>query len=170
MPAYVALVRGANVLGSGKLPMAELKAICERAGFKSVRTWIASGNVVFHSRKSAATIKATLETALTRYAGRPFSVHIRTAAEMTTVLQRNPFKQRPGSLTVAFFLDGPPPADALEAVTNRKAEQLRLGQREIYVYYAAGFADSRITIRAAKNGTARNMNTIAKLVEMAASL
>ena len=170
MTAYVALLRGVNNLGSGKLPMTELKAMCEKAGFKSVRTYIASGNVVFKSGKSEARVKATLEAALASYSGKPVAVKVRTASEMAEVLARNPFPKMPGSFTVAFFLDEPPPADALQKVTNKKAEQLRLGLREIYAYYADGFAESRLNIPAAKNGTARNMNTIAKLVEMAAEL
>jgi len=52
MNAFVALLRAVNVGGTGKLPMTELKAMCEEAGFKSVRTYIASGNVVFTSTKS----------------------------------------------------------------------------------------------------------------------
>jgi uncharacterized protein (DUF1697 family) len=52
MAAFIALLRAVNVGGTGKLPMSELKAMCEEIGFTSVRTYIASGNVVFVSRKS----------------------------------------------------------------------------------------------------------------------
>ena len=51
MNAYVALLRAVNVGGTGKLPMTQLKAMCEAAGFLSVQTYIASGNVVFNLRK-----------------------------------------------------------------------------------------------------------------------
>ncbi|MGH6741839.1 MAG: DUF1697 domain-containing protein, partial [Bradyrhizobium sp.] len=61
MTSFVALLRAVNVGGTGKLPMSDLKAICEELGFTSVRTYIASGNVVFASRKSAAAVKAVLE-------------------------------------------------------------------------------------------------------------
>ena len=64
MIAYVALLRAVNVGGTGKLPMTELKSMCEAVGFKSVRTYIASGNVVFKSVKSEAQVKAALEAAL----------------------------------------------------------------------------------------------------------
>ncbi len=154
MTAYVALLRAVNVLGTGRLPMTELKVICERVGLKSVRTYIASGNVVFRSSKTEAQIKTTLEAALAKYAGKPVGVFVRTAPEMEAILARNPFPKKPGNLTVAFFLDGPPPADALQTVTNQKAEQLRLGLREIYAYYAEGFADSRIKIQPSKTAPA----------------
>ena len=80
MQAYIALLRAVNVVGTGKLPMVELKAICEKAGFKSVKTYIASGNVVFKSGKSEAAVKAVLEAALEAYMGKPVGVMVRTAA------------------------------------------------------------------------------------------
>lgn len=150
--------------------MAELKSMCETAGFEAVRTYIASGNVVFKSRKTEAQVKAQLEAALQRYAGKPVGVLVRTAAEMAEVLAANPFADKPNNCTLAIFLDAPPPADALDAVTGRRNEDLRLGKREVYVYYADHMADSKLKIPAAKNGTGRNMNTVAKLAEMAAAL
>ena len=170
MNAYIALLRAVNVGGTGKLPMTELKSMCEAAGFNAVRTYIASGNVVFKAAKSEAQVKATLETALAAYAGKPVAVLVRTAAEMAAVVEGNPFSQMPGNRTVAFFLDKAPAADATKTVTNQTAEQLKLGVREIYGYYPDGMGVSKLKIPAAKNGTARNMNTIAKLAEMAAEL
>jgi uncharacterized protein (DUF1697 family) len=170
MHAYIALLRAVNVGGTGKLPMTELKAMCEAAGFVSVRTYIASGNVLFQSAKSEAQVKKALESALAAYAGKPVGVMVRTAAEMAVVLARNPFAQMPGNRVVAYFLDGAPVKDALQTVTNQTSEQLQLGVREIYGYYPDGMGDSKLKIPAAKHGTARNMNTVAKLSEMAGSL
>ncbi|MFC4763915.1 DUF1697 domain-containing protein [Dyella koreensis] len=169
MTIYIALLRAVNVGGTGKLPMAELKAMCEEVGFEEVRTYIASGNVVFRSRKSAAQLKAALEKRLALYAGKPVGVAIRTAAEMAEVGKANPFPEAPGNRTVAIFLDEPPPADTLKTVTHQNGEKIRLGKREVYVYYGDGMADSKLKIGAAKNGTARNMNTVLKLAEMAAA-
>ena len=64
MTAFVALLRAVNVGGTGKLPMSELKEMCEALGFAGVRTYIASGNVVFESRKSEAAVKKALEASL----------------------------------------------------------------------------------------------------------
>jgi uncharacterized protein (DUF1697 family) len=170
MSAYIALLRAVNVGGTGKLPMTELKSICETASLRSVRTYIASGNVVFTSRKSEAQVKAALEAPLARFAGKPVGVLVRTAAEMAAVLAANPFPEFPGNRTAVFFLDRPPAADALRSVTNQTNEQLRLGKREIYVFYPDGQGASKLRIPAAKEATARNMNTVAKLAEMAAEL
>ncbi|MDB5971994.1 MAG: hypothetical protein JWQ90_4444 [Hydrocarboniphaga sp.] len=168
MTAYVALLRAVNVGGTGKLPMTELKAMCESAGLTRVRTYIASGNVVFDSRLSAAAVKAALESKLQKYAGKPVGVLVRTASEMAAVLAANPFPDAAPNRNVAIFLDHAPPADTLQNVSGRRGEAIGLGLREIYVHYGDGMADSKLKIAAAKAGTARNMNTVAKLAQMAA--
>ena len=168
MTSYVALLRAVNVGGTGKLPMDELKALCEAAGFADVRTYIASGNVVFGSRLAEKAVKKALEQRLQEYAGKPVGVMVRTAAEMAAVLAANPFPEAAGNRTVAIFLDAPPASTALQDVTGVNGERLVLGRREIYVHYGEGMASSRLKIPAAKAGTARNMNTIARLVDMAA--
>jgi uncharacterized protein (DUF1697 family) len=170
MTAYVALLRAVNVGGTGKLPMTELKAMCVAAGFEKVETYIASGNVVFESHRTEAQVKAALEKALHDYAGKPVGVCVRTAAEMAGVRDDDPFPEAPRNRTVAIFLDHPPPADALDQAVGRKDEQMALGLREIYVLYDEGMAHSKLRIPAAKTGTARNLNTVAKLAAMAAEL
>lgn len=168
MTAFVALLRAVNVGGTGKLPMEELRAIGEAAGFSKVRTYIASGNLVFESPQSEAQAKARLEQALERYAGKPVGVVVRTGEELAAVLAANPFASAPGNRTVAIFLDQPPPADALEAISGQAGEEIALGRREIYVHYGAGMARSKLRIPAAKTGTARNMNTIGTLAQWTA--
>ena len=170
MAAYVALLRAVNVGGTGKLSMSDLKELCEKAGFGKVRTYIASGNVVFGSRMTEAQVKNALENALAAYAGKPVGVLVRTASEMAEVLASNPFPDAPPNRTVAIFLDESPPGDALERITGRDDEEVRLGKREIYVRYGDGMGNSKLKIPAAKTGTARNINTVSKLAEMAAEL
>ena len=170
MAAFVALLRAVNVGGTGKLPMSELKAMCEELGFAAVRTYIASGNVVFTSRKSEAAIKAALEKRLAAYAGKAVGVLVRSAAEMAQVSADNPFPKAAPNRTVAIFLDCAPPKDTLAAIRGRKDEEIKLGKREIYVHYGDGMGKSKLVIPAAKTGTARNMNTVAMLAKMAAEL
>ncbi len=168
MASFVALLRAVNVGGTGKLPMSDLKDICEELGFGAVRTYIASGNVVFTSRKSEAAVKGALEKRLEAYAGKPLGVLVRTATEMAQVLSDNPFPKAAPNRTVAVFLDRAPPADTLAGVRGQRNEQIQLGRREIYIHYGDGMAKSKLVIAAAKTGTARNMNTIATLARMAA--
>jgi uncharacterized protein (DUF1697 family) len=167
MTKYVALLRAVNVGGTGKLPMTELKSMCDGAGFLNARTYIASGNVVFESNVSEAAVKAKLEKCLASYAGKPVEVMVRTGQEMAAVLAANPFKSRAANSTVAIFLDERPPKDVLKTITGQGEEEVALGAREIYVYYGEGMGHSRLKIPAAKRGTTRNMNTVAKLAEWA---
>jgi uncharacterized protein (DUF1697 family) len=170
MTTFIALLRAVNVGGTGKLPMTELRTMCEELGFERVTTYIASGNVVFRSKLNERAVTTKLGERLRRYAGRDVGVLVRTAAEMRAVLAGNPFPDAPKNLTHAIFLDHAPPADALEKAVGRVDEELALGTREIYASYPSGSGRSKLRIPAAKTGTARNMNTVAKLLEIAAKL
>ena len=169
MTSYACLLRAVNVGGTGKLPMAALRAMCETAGFTDVRTYIASGNVMLRSASTAPQVQATLQAALAEYAGKPVAVLVRTAAEMAAVLDANPFPDASPSRVVVVFLDRPPLPDALDTVSGRAGEELWLGTREIHVHYPDGIGASKLKIPGAKAGTARNLNTVAKLVGMAAN-
>lgn len=170
MTGYVALLRAVNVGGTGKLPMTVLAEMCEAAGFRSVRTYIASGNVVFQSDATEDEVRAGLETRLRVYAGRDVGIVVRAGSEIADVLARNPFAEASGSRVIALFVDGALPRDPLDGVTGLKSEQIRLGKRELFVLYPDGIGTTRLRIPAEKQGTARNMNTVAKLAEMVAAL
>jgi uncharacterized protein (DUF1697 family) len=131
MPTYIALLRAVNVGGTGKLPMAELKAMCVAQGFTKVQTYIASGNVVFAAKQPASKVKALLEGRLHAYARKPIGVIVRTADEMMSVLKSNPFPKAPPNRTVAIFLDDAPPTNTLTTLQGQKDEEVRLGKREI---------------------------------------
>ena len=168
MPSFVALLRAVNVGGTGKLAMRDLEALCRDAGLANVRTYIASGNVVFTSDAPEHELKAAIEARLLVYVGKRVGVLIRTAAEMAGVVAGNPFPNAPGNRVTAIFLDGPTSPDMLEGVTGRAPDEtLILGAREIYVQYGSGMAITKLRVAAAAEGTARNMNTISRLAGMA---
>jgi uncharacterized protein (DUF1697 family) len=167
MTEFIVLLRAVNVGGTGKLPMGDLKRLCEKAGFRSVRTYIASGNVVAERDGAVAQAKAALEAELKAYAGKPVGVIVRTAAEIAKVVADNPFPDRSASRTVAIFLDHAQLPEALKNVKGQANEEVQLGAREIYVHYPDGIGRSKLRIPAANDGTARNMNTVAKLATMA---
>ena len=168
MTAYVALLRAVNVGGTSKLPMVELKRIAGELGFKSVRTYIASGNLLFLSDESEAMVRDKLEAALSAHLGKPASVMVRTAAEMAAVVKANPFKDAPGRRVLATFLSAKPPTTALDEARNVDGERVALGKREIYVDYCGTMLGrAKLKIPAAAAGTGRNMNTVAKLAELA---
>jgi uncharacterized protein (DUF1697 family) len=165
---YVALLRAVNVGGTGKLAMSKLRELCAEAGFVRIETYIASGNVIFESEASAKKVKAELEKRLLAHAGALIGVAVRTEAELAAVLKANPFPEAQPKFTVAIFLDEPAPRDALSHLTGRQDEEVALGKREIYAHFPSGIGNSKLRIPAAKAGTARNMNTVAALVALAA--
>ena len=165
---YIALLRAVNVGGTGKLSMVELTRLCVEAGFGKVKTYIASGNVVFESGDKRDTVKSTLARRLSDHAGKTVDVFLRTSTEMRAVLRANPFPKAEPARSYVFFLAGKPPRDTLRNVRHQKDEDIRVGKREIYVYYPSGMGQSKLIIPAGNSGTARNMNTVAKLVEMTA--
>jgi uncharacterized protein (DUF1697 family) len=167
MTDFIALLRAVNVGGTGKLPMSDLRDLCQEAGLGSVRTYIASGNVVFASDATEPEIKALLEDRLRAYAGKPVGVLVRTAEELAAVLAVNPFRAASPSRTVAIFLDQPVHPEALAGITGQDGEEVGVGVREIYVHYGEKMGRSKLRIPEAADGTARNMNTVAALVAMA---
>jgi uncharacterized protein (DUF1697 family) len=169
MTMFIALLRSVNVGGTGKLMMSDLKTQCEAAGFQNVRTFIASGNVLFESKASEPHVKRTLERQLSAFVGKPLIVLVRTADEMQAIHKANPFPSANQSGAVAIFLDEAPGNEVLKSISGRTVERIKLGKREIYVDYCGTLADSKLKIPAARAGTARNLNTVARLAALAAA-
>lgn len=166
MTSYVALLRAVNV-GRRQLKMDDLKRIAAELGFKSPRTFIASGNLLFSSGQSEAAAKRDLEAALTKHMGRPVEVIVRTGREMAAAAEGNPFADQPGNRVAAIFFDERPTAEAIDSAKNIADERLALGTREIYVHFPSGQGRSKLKLGTRAVGTARNMNTVAKLAELA---
>jgi uncharacterized protein (DUF1697 family) len=166
MKAWVALLRGVNV-GGVKVPMAPLKAVAEKAGYERVKTYIASGNLLFASGESEAAIRDKLEGLIEQEFGRRIGVLVRSADELAEVSKHNPYAGHPGKWTVAIFVDRPLSLDGLR---HQDDEQVALGKRAVYAWYPRGQARTRLVIPCAKDGTARNMNTVATLAAMGAGI
>lgn len=168
MTRYAAFLRAVNVGGTGKLPMAELRAMCDALGFADVKTYIASGNVALSDPGTADEVKAKLEARLADYAGKPVPVMVRTAAELAEILASNPFGDYPGNQVMAVLFDDPPEPEMIREPKGQADEELALGMREIFAYFPQGMGQSKLQLPGAKIGTARNMNTIAKMAAMIA--
>ncbi|GAA4034002.1 DUF1697 domain-containing protein [Sphingomonas rosea] len=166
MTAYVAFLRAVNVSGTGKLPMAELRRMGEECGFANVRTYIASGNLLFESKLSEAKVAGLVADKVAKWFGKPVPVLVRSAAEMRAIADSNPFPEESGSRNFVFFLAGPPPADFMAAVRGREDERIAAGRREICVAYGEGIGKTKLVIPAVKTGTARNRNTVEKIAAM----
>lgn len=167
MTSYIALLRAVNVGGTGKLPMADLRAMAEQAGLQDVRTYIQSGNLLCRFAGTAAEVQATMEAALAAYAGKPVGVVVRTGEEMAAILAANPFPEAAPNQLGVIFLDAAPAEDSLTQAKQHKDEKISLGAREIYIHYPAGMGQSKLRLPAQDTGTMRNLNTVSKLADMA---
>src|SRR6266545_5932103 len=108
MTRYIALLRGINVGGHNKVPMAALRDTCESIGCTDVATYIQSGNVVLTSKLSAGKLRAALESAIAEQIGVSPVVVIRTRDQLAAVLEANPFPDAdPNHLHVAFLSETP---------------------------------------------------------------
>lgn len=167
MTVFVALLRAVNVGGTGMLPMKDLAALCTRLGFKNVRTYIQSGNVVFKAGLSRTRVLASLERALTEHMGKKIDVIIRDATELRKVLEANPFRDVPPAKVTVVFWSAPLSKTLFEKVVAPGGEQIVVGDQEVYVYYPEGMGRSKLKFPKTDGvGTARNINTVTKLIAM----
>jgi len=178
MSVTICLLRGVNVGGHNKLPMEALRALFESLNLRGAQTYVQSGNVVFHTKEGdIARLTQHIQDAIEKkFRFRP-GVVLRTAAEIKEVVARNPLPKRavtePGKLLVLFLADDPGKnAKAILAKVPRVAEEVHLRGREIYIFFPDGAGRSKLPWanldRAlGTTGTARNWNTVSKLLEMA---
>ena len=167
MTVFVAFLRAINVGGTGTLPMKELAALCADLGLQDVRTYIQSGNVVFASHLTERKVQAKVEERLAKKMGKKIDVMVRTAAELRSILAANPFPHgKPAQVAVLFLADRAPKG-LLDGLAISGPEEIKLAGREIYIHYPLGIGRSKLKLPAATPvGSARNLNTIAKLVDM----
>ena len=170
MSVFVGLLRAVNVGGTGKLPMATLVELCQRAGFTRVKTYIQSGNVLFDTPLSEAKAHSKLQRALTAQLGKQSGVTLRTAAELDVALAHNPFKRHPENRVLIFFAQDALPDNVLDGVATPGGEELHVRGREAFVYYPSGQGVSKLKLPFAKQATGRNVNTVTKLAELARTL
>jgi uncharacterized protein (DUF1697 family) len=168
--AYVALLRAVNVSGTGKLPMTELKRMGEECGFTSVRTFIASGNLLFRSDLPEEQAHTRIAAAVEAFFHKPVPVFIRSAADMAGLAAGNPFTDDKPSRVMAHVIDRPPTPAMLADARDVQGERLALGPRAIYVSYGEGIGSSRLKLPAVKLGTARNMSSVMKMAALLGEL
>lgn len=179
MPVFIGLIRGINVGGRNMLKMDALKAICTSLGYTNVQTLLQSGNVVFRStRKGSARVAAELEKAIHAKAGLDVRVMVRTPEELRKAIAGSPFAEHaerdPSHLLVNFLADAPTAAakTALREACSVAPENIHLGENELYAYYENGVIASKLSKvpierKLGVAATARNWNTVTKLLELA---
>lgn len=166
MTTFVALLRAINVGGTGLLPMKDLSALCVDLGFENVRTYIQSGNVIFDSSLSEADVKTELEWVLEARMDNHVDVLLRSAKELRSILEANPFPNaKPAQVGVMFLHEGDA-STVVEWIVPPGGEEVRRSGREVFVHYPNGMGQSKLKLPPIGPCTTRNLNTVAKLVAM----
>jgi uncharacterized protein (DUF1697 family) len=181
MKVVISLLRGINLGGHKQIKMSELCALYGSLGHCDARSHINSGNVVFRTgERELGTVVEKLESAIEKKFGFHADVVVRTTSEMRDVIRRSPFAKRkdvePGKLLVTF-LPQKPSGELGEQIRGLKPdpEEMYLDGREIYTYFPNGVGRSKLFSGLSgkllkHKGTARNWNTVLKLVEIAETL
>ncbi|MDT0468707.1 DUF1697 domain-containing protein [Streptomyces gibsoniae] len=178
---YAALLRGINVGGSKKVPMAELRTLMQGLGFVGARTYLQSGQAVFScDRGDEESLAAELGGAIEKRFGFPVDVIVRDHAYLASVCDACPFpadRLEGRQLHLTYYSE---PVDAERFAEIDPAvylpEEFRLGDRALYLYAPDGLGRSKLAEHLAKRrlakgliATTRNWNTVVKLVEMTAT-
>ena len=183
MTVYVSMLRAVNVGGSGLIKMEALREAYEAIGLADVRTLLQSGNVVF---RSGLTDRARLVKRIMQEIERRFDLQVevilRTLAEVASIVDRGPVlsPRADKSKLLVMFLAAVPDVAAQAALKKwhkdkELKEMLEMRGPEIYLFYPDGVGRSKLTSGVIENkldtaGTARNWNTLVKLVEVGRSL
>jgi uncharacterized protein (DUF1697 family) len=170
---WVALLRGINVGGNNKVPMADLRAMCIGLGYDNVESYIQSGNVVFDASGSEASVIAEVEAALLATFGLKLSVVVRSAAELVDLVARNPFRHETDGSKLHVTCFAEPLAASVVAKLDpafAPPDTFVIDGRDMYLHLPGGMGTSKLAVhvgqKLGKLGTTRNWNTVLKLVEM----
>ena len=177
MTAFVSLFRGINVGGNRQVKMADLKAMHESLGLKDVIPYIQSGSVVFTSDNAhPERLQRQIEDTFEQKFGFHSAVMLRTSAELSEIIDKNPFQGQPGKESkwvVVMFLAAHPDDTAQEALLKSYLgpEELHITGKSMYIYYPDGIGRSKLTNTLIEKklktpGTARNLNTVLQLQKL----
>ncbi|MEU8437825.1 DUF1697 domain-containing protein [Streptomyces sp. NPDC029216] len=175
---YAALLRGINVGGKKKVPMAELRSVLEGLGHGDVQTYLQSGNAVFSSTgQDPAALARELEAAIEDHFGFPVKCLVVDGPYLRAVADACPFPaaELEGRQLHATFFSEPPGPERFAALDPAAyhPEDYRLGDRVLYLYAPDGLGRSELGAALHKpavlkgiDATTRNWNTVLKLVEL----
>jgi uncharacterized protein (DUF1697 family) len=183
MPTHVALLRGINVGGGGKIVMADLRQVVNALGHRDVATYIQTGNVVFTtSRTDIAALARELEAEIAARFGVKTSAIVLSRPELAEVVDRNPYPAEPNPRFVhVVFLPGEPDEAMSLALTDAVAAAAGLGSpdravllgRAVYLHTPDGFGISELArslllkrSSPVAAGTARNWATVTKVLSL----
>ena len=177
MKTYIALLKGINVGGHKKVPMAELRTMLINAGFQNVQTYIQSGNIIFQSSEKTSELETKIENLIASNFGFEVSVIIKTYKELQTIFEGSPFSKEKKEKCYFIILNRIPEINLVEEVDQLiyENEEIIIKNDCLYFYCSAGFGKTKFNMNTYERklkliGTARNYNTMVKLLSLSAEL
>ena len=170
MQKWVAFLRGINVGGHRKVPMAMLRqAVGDDLGASDVRSYIASGNLVFEAEGTSDSVSSALTALIKRHFGFDVPVIVFAEDEMRTILRTCPFPLDAGKAVHGFLCFGPPRIDDNQVATLKTpSEDLQVVGNTVWIHAPDGIGRSKLVekLTFGVETTARNLNTLTKMVAM----
>jgi uncharacterized protein (DUF1697 family) len=171
---YIAILRGINVSGSKKLPMAELRTLLSTLGFTDVQTYIQSGNVVFKAAKqNQEKLGNQIAEAIKKQYDYEVPVLVKTIEQWKVAIANNPFTESDISKQGITFLATIPEEIIIEI--DSKEDRFQIINSEIYLDCPTGFGRTKLTNnfferKLKTRATTRNWKTIYKLLDLAEAM
>ncbi|MBT8253213.1 MAG: DUF1697 domain-containing protein [Flavobacteriaceae bacterium] len=173
MKTFIALLRGINVGGHKKVPMAELREILAARGLQHVQTYIQSGNVVFQSEKSTVQLESDIHEAIKEHFRFDVPVLVRTHQNLKDILDNCPFEKEKKEKSYFTLLQSPPEASRMAevAMLEYPGEEFVVTPECIYYFSAVGFGKAKFNWKGVERKlnvsmTARNFRTVQKLLSL----
>ncbi len=169
---WIALLRAVNLGKRNKVPMAELRALLDRAGYADVRTYIASGNILLDGPADRAAVAGELQRLIAEEFGVETTAVLRTPGELADVVSAHPFPDD-GDPTYVAFLAAEPATELADRLTAEDHGDLAvLSGLHVYLRYPRGFHGARLSVIRLEQllgvaGTLRNWRTVVALAERA---
>jgi len=174
MKTYIALLRGINVGGHKKVPMAELRALLTKSGLEDVQTYIQSGNVIFQSSEAdKGKLEISIHNSIKHHFDFDVPVLVRSKEEIETILDACPFPEEKKIASYFIMLSEAPEKNLIEEISKEilKGEEFIITKNCIYIFYALGAGKAKLGVnwfekKLKVKATARNYRTMVKLLSL----
>jgi uncharacterized protein (DUF1697 family) len=176
MKTYIALLRGVNVSGQNKIPMAELRDLLSKSGFENVQTYIQSGNVVFQSKDgNSEVIENTIQLGIMAHFGFEVPVLVKTSNEIQTILNDCPLSEEKIENSYFTLLHSFPNKELVQAILKETYpnETFHIINDYVYFYSSEGYGKAKCNNnfferKLKVSATTRNYKTMIKLLSLSA--
>lgn len=174
MKTYIALLRGINVGGHKKVPMAELRELLTKSGLENIKTYIQSGNVIFQSQENdIKVLEHKIQNAILIHFGFEVSILVRTNNDIESIFNNCPFSEEKKVSSYFIILNEAPEKDLLDVISKQTTpnEEFSINKNCVYIFYALGAGKAKLGVnwfeRKLKiTATARNYKTMVKLLSL----